>query len=207
MFHLWRHGIALGSKCLAWRLSLPIIEYWLGFRARRGIRCAISSESIGWIKYWIPANGKVISTSRTLTGSVLCSASIHRSVKCHGVVLDFRLTWRNHVNINIKKAHNVLCACRGDYGATWGLEPKVVCWLPDSIIRSSITFAHLVLLPWYKTASAKIRLSRIQRFLCLWITGALCTTFTGAMMTLYCLPLLDIVVQSEARSAAHRSGI
>ena len=29
----------------------------------------------------------------------------------------------------MKKVHNVLCACGRDYGATWGLKPKVVCWL------------------------------------------------------------------------------
>jgi hypothetical protein len=111
------------------------------------------------------------------------------------------------VNINVKKAHNMLCAYVGHYGATWGLEPKVVCWLADSIIRSFITLAPLVSWPGYQTASAKIKLSRIQRFLCLWIMVALCTTLTGAMMSLSCLPPLDIVVQDEARSAAHRSCI
>jgi len=52
-------------------------------------------------------------------------------------------------------------------------------------------------------ASAKKRLSRVQRLACLGITGAICTTPTGAMEALTGLPLLDLLIQSEARSAAH----
>jgi len=87
-----------------------------------------------------------MSASRKLTGSTLRSATIQRSisVKCHGSVLDFRLTRKEHMNINKKKAHNVLCVCGRDNDTTWDLKPKVVCWLPFSIIRSSTTIAPLV---------------------------------------------------------------
>ena len=76
------------------------------------------------------------------------------SVKYLGVVLDSRLTWRKHVNIKLRKAYNLLWACRRAYGATWGLTPQVVHWLYVSIIRSSITFASLIWWPACKTASA-----------------------------------------------------
>jgi hypothetical protein len=52
-------------------------------------------------------------------------------------------------------------------------------------------------------ASAKKRLSRVQRLACLGITGAIRTTPTGAVETLTGPPPLDLVVQGEARSAAH----
>jgi hypothetical protein len=39
-----------------------------------------------------------------------------------------------HVNIKVKKAHNLFWACRRAYGATWDLKPKVVSWLYVSII-------------------------------------------------------------------------
>ena len=63
---------------------------------------------------------------------------------------------------------------------------------------------HLVWWPGCQTASAKKRLSRIQRLACLGITGAMRTTLTSALEVLTCLPPLDLVVQGEARSAAHR---
>jgi len=83
----------------------------------------------------------------------------------------------------------------------------VVCWFPFSFIRSSITFLTLVSWPGYQIASFEKGLGRIQRFIRLWITRALCTTPTGAMIALSCLPALDLVVQVEARSAAHRSDV
>jgi hypothetical protein len=53
-------------------------------------------------------------------------------------------------------------------------------------------------------ASAKKTLSRIQRCACLGITRAICTTPIGAVEALTGLPPLDLVMQCEARSAAHR---
>ena len=71
-----------------------------------------------------------------------------RSVKHLGVVLDSRLTWREHVDVKVRKAHNLLWACRRAYGVTWGLRPKVVNWLYVSIIRPYINFCILSLVAW-----------------------------------------------------------
>jgi len=87
---------------------------------------------------------------------------------------------------------------------TWGLRPKVVHWLYVAIIRTSVNFASLVWWPGCQTASAKRKLSRVQRLACLGITGAMRTTATNTVEVPICLPPLDLVVQSEARSAAHR---
>jgi hypothetical protein len=80
----------------------------------------------------------------------------------------------------------------------------VVNWLYVSIIRPSITFACLVWWPSCQTASTEKRLSRVQRLAFLGITGAMRTTHTGAMEALPGLLPLDLVIQDEARSAAHR---
>jgi hypothetical protein len=86
----------------------------------------------------------------------------------------------------------------------WALRPRVVYWIHVSIIRPSVTFASLVWWPGYQMASAKKKLSQGQRVVCLDITGAMRTTPTNAVEALICLPLLELVVQNEARSAAHR---
>jgi hypothetical protein len=54
------------------------------------------------------------------------------------------------------------------------------------------------------TASAMKKLSKVQRLACLGIMGAIRTTPTGAKEALAGLPPLDLVIQGEARSAAHR---
>jgi len=136
----------------------------------------------------------------------LFGSTLHRSesVKYLGVILDSRLTWREHVDVKVRKAPNLSWDCRRAYGATWSLGPRVVHWLYVSIIRPSVTFASLVWWPGCQTASAKKKLSRIQRLACLGITGAMRTTPTNAVEALICLPPLELVVESEARSAAHR---
>jgi hypothetical protein len=59
------------------------------------------------------------------------------SVKYLGVILDSRLAWKEHVDVKVRKAQNLLWACRRAYGVTWGLGPRVIHWLYVSIIRPS----------------------------------------------------------------------
>jgi hypothetical protein len=76
----------------------------------------------------------------------LFGTTLHRSmsVKYLGVILDSWLTWREHVDVKVRKGQNLLWACRWAYGVIWGLGPRVVQWLYVSIIRPSVTFASLV---------------------------------------------------------------
>jgi hypothetical protein len=116
------------------------------------------------------------------------------SVTSLGVILDSRLTWREHVDVRVREAQNLLWACRRACGGVLGLGSMVVHWLYVSVIRPSVTFASLVWWPGCQTASAKAKLSRIQRLACLGITGAVRTTPTRAMEALICLPPLELVV-------------
>jgi len=125
------------------------------------------------------------------------------SIKYLGVVLDSQPTLRAHVDVEVMKAHNPLWASRRAYGVTWGLIPRVAHWLYVSINRPSITFASLVWWPGCQTASAKKKLCRVQRLTCLGIKGVMHTTPTSAVEVLICLPPLELVVQSEARSAVY----
>ena len=142
----------------------------------------------------------LVSLNHTFLGVTLLRSM---SVKYHRVVLDSRLTWREHVDVKVRKAHNLLWACRRVYGATWGLRPKAVHWLYISIIRPSITSASLVWCPGFQTVSAKKRLSRVQRLACLGLTGAMCTTLTITMAALIGLPPLELLVQNDPRLATH----
>ena len=125
------------------------------------------------------------------------------SVKYVGVILDSQLTWRNHMAVRVRKAHNLLWACRRAYGVTWGLGSRFVHCLYVSIIRLHITFTSFVWWPGCQMASAKKKLSRVQRLACLGMMGATRTTSTNAVEALICLPPLERVVQSEASSAVH----
>ena len=124
---------------------------------------------------------------------VFSGFTLHHSTmaKYLQVVPNSWLTWREHVNIRVK-AHKSLCTCRRVSGVMGGLKPKVVYWLYTSFTWPFITFASLV---WWPC--------RIQTLVCLGITGAMCTTPTGAMEALTCPPPLDSLAQRKARSDAH----
>jgi len=81
------------------------------------------------------------------------------SVKYLEVILDSRLTWKEHMDVKMKKAQTSMWACRRACVVRWGLKPRVVHWLYVAIIRLSVTFASLVWWPGCQTASTKRKLS------------------------------------------------
>ena len=109
------------------------------------------------------------------------------SVKYLGVIQVSRLTWKEHMAVKIRKAQNLMWACRRAYGLTQGLEPRVAHWLYVSIIRPSVTFASLLWCRACQMASAKKKLSRTQRLAYLGIRGAMRTTPTNAVEAHICL--------------------
>jgi len=126
------------------------------------------------------------------------------SVKHLGVVLDSRLTWKEHVDVKVRNAHNLLWACRTACGVMWGLSTKVVHWFYVSIIRPYVIFETLVWWPGCQTAGAKKRLSRIPKIGILRDNGSDAHYPTSTMEALTCLPSLELLDQSEARLAALR---
>jgi len=79
---------------------------------------------------------------------------------------------------------------------------SVCCAEPPAVCRELVRV--LACADYVPTSSTKKKLSKIRRLACLGITGAMRTTPTMAVEALICLPPLYLVVQNEARSAAHR---
>ena len=126
--------------------------------------------------------------------------SLSGSVKYLWVVLDSQLTWREHVEVKVRKAHNLLWA---GVRVGVGSETHVVHCLYVAIVRPTISFASLAWWPGCQMAGATKKLSKVQRLACLGITGAIHMTPTRAVEALVGLHPLDLVIQGEARSAAH----
>ncbi|VEN63036.1 unnamed protein product [Callosobruchus maculatus] len=121
-----------------------------------------------------------------------------------GVILDHKLTWRQHVDYKVSKARNSLWACRRVVGSSWGLSPKVVHWLYTTIVRPSLIYGSIVWWTCIKTEATRAKLNKVQRLACLSITSAVRTTPLSAIETLLNLPPLDLVIQGEARKTGFR---
>ena len=125
-------------------------------------------------------------------------------VKVLGVILDSKLSWRQHVTGKCRKAVCAWGQARRAIGGAWGLRPSVVSWLYTAVIRPMLTYAAAI---WWERVlwpTVRGRLLRIQRMVCLSITGAMRSTPTAALQVLLGLPPLDIYIQGLAMATSYR---
>jgi len=111
------------SGLIQW--ALHTVELWCA-----GFGLSVNPDKTGLVAF---------TRKRKLTGffephlfgkTLQCSMS----VKYLGVILDSRLTWKEHVDAKVKKAQNLTWACRRACGVTWGLNPG---WFIGSTLLSS----------------------------------------------------------------------
>jgi hypothetical protein len=137
----------------------------------------------------------------TLSGHKLQLAA---EVKYLGLTLDKGLTWKTQLENVINKAYRAFWTCKGTFGKTWGLKPKVLHWIYIMIIRPILTYGAMV---WWTRVNYNVRrmeLNKLQRLACLAITGAMKTTPTAAMEVLLGLPPLHVVIEAVAQAGIYR---
>jgi hypothetical protein len=49
------------------------------------------------------------------------------------------LTWKKQLDKVINKAYKAFWTCRGTFGKTWGLKPKVIYWIYTAAVRPIVT--------------------------------------------------------------------
>jgi hypothetical protein len=104
----------------------------------------------------------------------------------------------------INKTYNTFWICRGIFGKTWGLKAKVVYWLYTAVVRPIVTYPATI---WWSRVKHKISQAergKLQRMVCLGITGAMRIAPTAAMEVVLELPPLHLQVEAEARIGNYR---
>ena len=92
-------------------------------------------------------------------------------MKYLGVHLDSKLNWKIYVDSRYQKAITSFYQVRRVTGKTWGLSPKVIRWIYTAIVRPMVAYGAAVWWPRVDQKTVSIQLDRVQRLVCLYITG------------------------------------
>ncbi|WP_333765090.1 ribonuclease H family protein, partial [Streptomyces sp. IBSBF 2390] len=119
-----------------------------------------------------------------------------------GVIIDKTLTWKENAKERVRKATNAFYACRSTFGKSWGLSPKIISWIYKAIIRPILMYGAVVW--WYSLKSGEIHelFIKIQRHVCIAITGA--STSSDSLFTLLAIPYPAEFAKLSALQAALR---
>jgi hypothetical protein len=76
---------------------------------------------------------------------------------------------KKHVDKVTGKASKAFWTCRGPFGKTWGLKPKVVYWIYTAVVRPIVTYGAIIWWPRVKLKTSQAEFNRLQRMACLGI--------------------------------------
>ena len=68
-------------------------------------------------------------------------------VKYLSVILDSKLSWKNHVEHKCRKAIMAFYPVRRCTHRLWGFSPKIVHWLYTMVVRPMLTYASVIWWP------------------------------------------------------------
>jgi hypothetical protein len=132
------------------------------------------------------------------------SLQLSAEVKYLGLILDKGLAWKAQLKNVMNKAYRAFQTCKGTFGKTWGLKPRVVHWIYTMVMRTVLTYVSTVWWPRVRYDVSRTELSKIQRLACLAITGGMKATPTAAMEVLLGLPPLHVMIEAEAQARIYR---
>jgi ribonuclease HI len=124
--------------------------------------------------------------------------AVAQSVKFLGVVLDRQLSWKEQMEAVVSKARKVFWSCRNAIGRDWGLKPDSVKWIYDMIVCPIITYGSVAWWSGSESAAAKATLGKINRMVCVAISGCMRSAPTASLEMLLGIAPLHLRIEAEA---------
>ena len=186
------HELTIGSNI---NRAMKILEQWakdnkLTFNAEK-TKAMIFMKKINYKKPIIKINNREIEYVETF--------------KYLGVILDRKLSWKPHVEHQVKKAKAVMMISRKMISKDSGLNPETAHWLYTTTVRPILAYGALVWAHSLDKTNLFLEMQKVQRMACLMITGAMPSTPTAGMETLIGLPPIDCYMEKEALAAGPES--
>jgi ribonuclease HI len=119
-------------------------------------------------------------------------------VKFLGVWFDQDLNWNVHIQWTADRCIKALFASRSMIGRFWGITPKNMMYIYESIILPRLSYGSL--LWWHRINIIKNlkKLEKIQRLALLMVTGCMKQTPTTALQALLNIPPIDLKIKHIA---------
>lgn len=205
---------SLGVYCLCYADDVVIV-----IRGKFGATVSgILNEVLRQVALWCTASGLSANPAKTslvaftnkkvlnLKDIFFCGVRLEHSteVKFLGIYFDNHLNWGRHLTFCLQKAKRVFWCCRGSIGKTWGLTPKAVYWIYSMIICPIVTYGSIAWWSRTRLATVKTHLNKLQRMVCVALTGCIRTTPTATLELLLGLLPLDLRIEAEALTCMKR---
>jgi hypothetical protein len=111
------------------------------------------------------------------------------------------MTWKAQLENEINKAYRT---CKGTFGKTWALKPRVLNWIYTMVIRLILTYGSMVRWPRVRFNVNRMELNKLQRLACLAITGTRMFPTTAVVVVILGFLPLHVVPGVEAQAGIYR---
>ena len=129
---------------------------------------------------------------------------LSREIKYLGVILDSKLNWKQNTIERTKKAYIAFYSCKRMFSRKWGLSPKITNWIYTSIVRPILLYGVVVWWTAFDNVSLCKQFERVQRLMCLSISGALKSTSTHSLNIILNILPIDLFAKGVAFKTALR---
>ena len=102
----------------------------------------------------------------------------------------------------MNKAYRAFWTCKGTFGKTWGVKPRVLNWI-CTVIRPILTYRTMVWWTRVRYNVSRTKLSQWHRLACLAILRAMKMNPTFVMEVLLGFPPLHVMTEVEARAGIY----
>ena len=197
---LLARGFDAGTIKQTTQKSLKTIEEWCNSRGIRVSSMKTHSIMFTWKREstW-RKSGKFDEQPLTINNTPI---DMVKSTKFLGVILDHKLSWKEHIEKQCTKAKTILFQCRKAIGSSWGLTTETCKWIYTAIIRPILSYGVTVWINGVKPNTDK--LNSVQRLAHIMTTGGMPSTPLVALdRILDCTPI-DTYLEQEAAIGAAR---
>ena len=119
-------------------------------------------------------------------------------VKYLGIILDSKLSWKQHMRHKVNKAKRHLMAFKNAFGILWGPSPRMLKWAFNGIIVPALLYGAVV---WARVCAQKTiqsQLGKLNRLICLLMMPLRKGTPTSGLEVILNIFPLDLKAEEAA---------